>query len=60
MTQDMRAHLVFAFYHVLTWYLSPAAFQRVGISVSKVQAYVAGFVASLALYQTVGKTYIYK
>ena len=53
-----RQHIVFAFYHVLTWYIAPIVYKRIVKDGKDVHAYFAGFLVSIALYEYVGKAYI--
>ena len=55
---DDRRHAVFAFYHLLTWYAAPMAFKRMGKEDQDIEAFIVGFLLSLALYKKVGKKYI--
>lgn len=53
-----KAHLVFAFYHYLTWYASPGLVRRFSPTATNEQAFMMGFLVSLVLYMKVGKTFI--
>jgi hypothetical protein len=55
---NVRAHLVFAFYHLLTWYASPAIVSHYKPDAAKVPSYALGFLVSIVLYVRVGRRFI--
>lgn len=55
---NTRAHVVFAFYHILTWYATPAIVSRLKSDVARVYSYILGFLVSVVLYINVGRKFI--
>ena len=52
-----KKHQVYIFYSLLTWYLLPFIYTKIGRE-EKEEAFVVGFIISMILYINYGKYYI--
>ena len=51
-------HAIFAFYHVLTYYASPAVARMYFPDAKMEHTYIVGFIVSMILYMSIGKKFI--
>ena len=52
-----KEHQVYIFYSLLTWYLLPFIYTKIGRE-KKEEAFIVGFIISMILYVNYGKDYI--